>query len=152
MWRSDGVVYLPEFHRSDRDPDDEDLPLIRDWQHHIPTFAPRVRENAVRGGLHRRGVFEVYVDMRLGESPLPRQAAAFDHPRAVETIVRETGCSEMKAIIHCQGSTSFMMSAVAGLVPQVTTILTNAVSLHPVVTDLSYWKIKLTVPLIKPFT
>jgi len=80
------------------------------------------------------------------------QAAAFDHPRAVETIVRETGCSEMKAIIHCQGSTSFMMSAVAGLVPQVTTILTNAVSLHPVVTDLSYWKIKLTVPLIKPFT
>ena len=37
----------------------------------------------------------------------------------------------MKAIIHCQGSTSFMMSAVAGLVPQVKTIVGNAVTLHP---------------------
>ena len=39
----------------------------------------------------------------------------------------------MKAVIHCQGSTSFTMSAVAGLVPEVKTIVTNAVSLHPVV-------------------
>ncbi len=80
------------------------------------------------------------------------QAAVYDHPRAVEAIVRETGCSEMKAVIHCQGSTSFMMSAVAGLVPQVTTILSNAVSLHPVVPRASFWKIVLSVPLIQQFT
>ena len=43
------------------------------------------------------------------------------------------GADEVKAVIHCQGSTSFMMSAVAGLVPEVTTIVSNAVSLHPVV-------------------
>ena len=37
-------------------------------------------------------------------------AALHDHPKAVEKILEETGVSEMKAIIHCQGSTSFTMS------------------------------------------
>ena len=61
------------------------------------------------------------------------QAAVFDHPEAIKTVVRETGATDVKAIIHCQGSTSFMMSAIAGLVPQVKTIVSNAVSLHTVV-------------------
>ncbi|MCH8310250.1 MAG: alpha/beta fold hydrolase, partial [Chloroflexi bacterium] len=69
------------------------------------------------------------------------QAALYDHPEAVKTIVDQTGAEEVKAVIHCQGSTSFMMSAVAGLVPQVKTIVSNAVSLHPVVPRLS--KIKM---------
>ena len=60
-------------------------------------------------------------------------AALYDHPRAVETVVRETGTEQIKAVIHCQGSTSFMMAAIAGLVPQVSHIVSNAVSLHPVV-------------------
>jgi pimeloyl-ACP methyl ester carboxylesterase len=60
------------------------------------------------------------------------QVALYDHPEAVKTIVKETGWGEIKAVIHCQGSTSFTMSAVAGLVPQVKTIVTNAVSLHPI--------------------
>jgi pimeloyl-ACP methyl ester carboxylesterase len=80
------------------------------------------------------------------------QAAVYDHPRAIQTIVSETGCSEVKAIIHCQGSTSFMMSAVAGLVPEVSTIVTNAVSLHPVVPESSRFKILFTVPMVKRFT
>ena len=45
------------------------------------------------------------------------KAAVFDHPRAVKKVVEETGSDKIKAVIHCQGSTSFMMSAVAGLVP-----------------------------------
>lgn len=69
------------------------------------------------------------------------QAALYDHPAAVKKIVEYTGVAEIKAIIHCQGSTSFTMSAIAGLVPQVKTIVSNAVSLHPVVTRPS--KIKL---------
>ncbi len=76
------------------------------------------------------------------------QAAVFDHPKAVETIVRETGSAQVKAVIHCQGSTSFMMSAVAGLLPQVSTIVTNAVSLHPVVPGLSKLKLRAAVPLV----
>ncbi len=76
------------------------------------------------------------------------QAAKNDHPKAVEKVVQETGHEEIKAVIHCQGSTSFMMSAVAGLVPQVTTILSNAVSLHPVVPDFSRFKLNFALPVV----
>lgn len=76
------------------------------------------------------------------------QAAIHDHPKAVETIVKETGYDEIKAVIHCQGSTSFMMSAVAGLVPQVKTIVSNAVSLHPVVPGWSKFKVNFALPLV----
>ena len=69
------------------------------------------------------------------------QAALYDHPEAVKTVVEQTGAEEVKAVIHCQGSTSFMMSAVAGLVPPVKTIVSNAVSLHPVVPRLSRIKL-----------
>src|SRR5687768_12405640 len=45
------------------------------------------------------------------------QAALYDHPEAVKTVLAKTGAENLKAIIHCQGSTSFMMSVVLGLVP-----------------------------------
>lgn len=77
------------------------------------------------------------------------QAALYDHPKAVQTIINETGVQQIKAIIHCQGSTSFMMSAIAGLVPEVTTIVSNAVSLHPVVTGWSKFKLQFLVPIVK---
>ena len=80
------------------------------------------------------------------------QAALFDHPVAVKKIVAETGSSEIKAVIHCQGSTSFMMSAVAGLVPEVKVIVSNAVSLHPVVPNLTRYKISWSVPMLKRVT
>jgi hypothetical protein len=68
------------------------------------------------------------------------QAAAFDHPAAVRTVLEQTGADQLKAVVHCQGSTSFLMAAVAGLLPEVTTIVSNAVSLHPVVPELTRWK------------
>jgi pimeloyl-ACP methyl ester carboxylesterase len=74
------------------------------------------------------------------------QAALYDHPRAVETVLRETGAETMQAIIHCQGSTSFMMAAVAGLLPEVTTVLSNAVSLHPVIPPATLRKFRVTLP------
>ena len=77
------------------------------------------------------------------------KAAVYDHPQAVKKVVEETGWDKIKAVIHCQGSTSFMMSAVAGLVPQVTTIVSNAVSLHPVVPDFSRFKITKLLPMLK---
>lgn len=58
------------------------------------------------------------------------KAAVFDHPVAVREVVRRTGSQTLKAVVHCQGSTSFTMAALAGLVPQVTTVVSNAVSLH----------------------
>jgi pimeloyl-ACP methyl ester carboxylesterase len=74
------------------------------------------------------------------------QAALYDHPRAVEVVCEQTGAEEIKAIIHCQGSTSFMMSALAGLVPQVNTIVSNAVSIHPIVPLLADAKLRYMIP------
>ena len=79
------------------------------------------------------------------------QAAVHDHPAAVRKVVEETGAEKVKAIIHCQGSTSFMMSALAGLVPQVETIVANAVSLHTVIPPVSRFKIRRVLPLVRPF-
>jgi pimeloyl-ACP methyl ester carboxylesterase len=79
------------------------------------------------------------------------QAALHDHPAAVRTVTEETHHDRVKAIIHCQGSTSFMMSAHAGLIPEVDTIVTNAVSLHTLVPSWSQLKIKYAVPLVNPF-
>jgi len=39
------------------------------------------------------------------------QAARYDHPAAVAKVVEDTGADAVKAVIHCQGSTSFTMSA-----------------------------------------
>lgn len=76
------------------------------------------------------------------------QAALYDHPEAVKTVVRETGCEHIKAVIHCQGSTSFTMAALAGLLPQVTTIVSNAVSLHTVVPPWSVFKLNVLIPMV----
>jgi hypothetical protein len=74
------------------------------------------------------------------------QAAVYDHPHAVRTVCAETGTAELKAVIHCQGSTSFMMSALAGLLPQVKTIVSNAVSIHPIVPRLANLKLRFMIP------
>jgi hypothetical protein len=71
-----------------------------------------------------------------------------DHPAAVKKIIELTGYQEIKAIIHCQGSTSFMISVSLGLVPEVKTIISNAVSLHPVVPKWSVFKLKFLVPIV----
>jgi hypothetical protein len=80
------------------------------------------------------------------------QAAEHDHPYAVRKVAEETGADEIKAVIHCQGSTSFMMSAVAGLVPEVRTIVANAVTLHPVIPRFSRFKLRNLVPLVGRLT
>ena len=74
------------------------------------------------------------------------QAAVLDHPAAVRRVLEDSGADEVRAVIHCQGSTSFMMSAVAGLVPEVTTIVSNAVALHPVVSRLARLKMDWILP------
>lgn len=58
------------------------------------------------------------------------RVARFDHPAAVATVLEESQASTLKAIVHCQGSVSFTMAAVAGLVPEVTHVVSSAVSLH----------------------
>jgi len=76
------------------------------------------------------------------------QAAVFDHPAAVGTVLERTGAEGLRAIIHCQGSSSFALAAVAGLLPQVEVIVSNAMSLHPVIPRFSRWKISRVAPLL----
>ena len=87
--------------------------------------------------------------------PLPwtlDDAAAYDHPAAVRYVLAQTGAETLKAIVHCQGSTSFCMSAAAGLLPQVDLVLANAVSLHPVIPAFSRFKIGTLRPLMQQVT
>ncbi|KVU66444.1 esterase [Burkholderia ubonensis] len=79
-------------------------------------------------------------------------AALYDHPAAVRKVVELTGAPSIKAVVHCQGSTSFMLSAVGGLVPQVDTIVSNAVSLHPQVSTISHLKGRYALPVVGAMT
>ncbi|MEX0882975.1 MAG: alpha/beta fold hydrolase [Cyclobacteriaceae bacterium] len=79
------------------------------------------------------------------------QVAKNDHPVAVQKILELTGARELKAIIHCQGSTSFMLSAALGLLPQVNLIISNAVSLHPIIPAFSKFKLNALMPIVGKF-
>jgi hypothetical protein len=72
-----------------------------------------------------------------------------DHPAAVRHVLAETGARTLKVIAHCQGSTTIMMAAVAGLVPEVSTIVSNGVSLHPHVALGSRVKLHVVRPLLQ---
>lgn len=78
------------------------------------------------------------------------QAAVYDHPAAVDEVVRRTGADRIKALVHCQGSSSFVLSAVSGLLPRVDTIVSNAMSLHPVLPPFSQFKIRFIAPKLAP--
>ena len=79
-------------------------------------------------------------------------AAVHDHPALVRAVLEDTGAETLQAVVHCQGSTSFVMSAAAGLLPQVTTIVSNAVSLHPVIPRISEVKLRAVTPAVARIT
>ena len=99
--------------------------------------------------------WDVWLENWRASIDLPRnewdldQAAVHDHPYAVRKIIEETGADSIKAIIHCQGSSSFALSAAAGLVPQVDTIVSNSMSLHPVVAPWSKFKLAALLPVVR---
>lgn len=76
------------------------------------------------------------------------EAAVHDYPAAVAKIRELTGADTIKAVIHCQGSTSFMMSITAGLLPDVDTVVSNAVALHTLVPPLARLKAMLATNTI----
>jgi hypothetical protein len=76
-------------------------------------------------------------------------AAVYDHPAAVALIKQETGRDRFGAFVHCQGSTSLMMASLAGLVPELTHVVSHAVSLHVKFPGLTRVKQTLLTPLAK---
>jgi hypothetical protein len=101
--------------------------------------------------------FDVWVGNWRGSIDLPEcdytldQVARYDHPALIATVLRETGCKTLKAIVHCQGSTSFALACAGGLVPEVTDVVSNAVSFHPEVPRLSKLKMQLLLPGMQAF-
>ena len=104
--------------------------------------------------------YDVWVESWRASIDLPPNdytldhAAMIDHPRAVQTIlgVREQegdARPTLKAVVHCQGSISFMMAAVAGQIDdRVTHIVSSAVSLFIDVTESTWLKQRLAMPLV----
>jgi hypothetical protein len=78
------------------------------------------------------------------------QVAVHDHPALVEAVLEETGAETLPAVVHCQGSTSMTMAALAGLLPRVRHIVSNAVSLHVDLVPASKRRLQLLVPALKP--
>jgi hypothetical protein len=96
--------------------------------------------------------FDVWVGNWRGSIDLPEcsytldEVARYDHPALIATVLRETCAETLKAIVHCQGSTSFALACAGGYVPEVTDVVSNAVSFHPVVPRLSKLKMTLLLP------
>jgi len=96
--------------------------------------------------------YDVWAENWRGSIDLPPsmwtldEVALHDHPAAVARILSETGSETVKAVVHCQGSTSFMMAAVAGLLPHVTDVVSNAVSLYVSMTPYSKLRLRTMIP------
>jgi hypothetical protein len=104
--------------------------------------------------------YDVWVESWRASIDLPPNAytldhaATIDHPLAVQTILdtcEREGAPEatLKAVVHCQGSISFMMAAVAGRIDErVTHIVSSAVSLFIDVTMSTWLKQRVALPLV----
>jgi predicted alpha/beta hydrolase len=123
-----------------------------------------VRANLFYGSPMERSIVDVLVDDGYdvwlgnwrGSIDLPEcdytldEVARFDHPALVAAVLRETGARTLKAIVHCQGSTSFALACSGGLVPEVTDVVSNAVSFHVDVPRLSKLQMQVLIPLLAP--
>ena len=74
--------------------------------------------------------------------------ARFDVPALVHHVLAQTGSSTLKVVAHCQGAAAASMAVVAGLVPEVDTVIANGVSLHPLVPVFVKAKLHLLRPLV----
>jgi hypothetical protein len=96
--------------------------------------------------------FDVWAGNWRGSIDLPEceytldEVARYDHPALIAAVLGETGTATLKAVVHCQGSTSFALACAGGLVPEVTDVVSNAVSFH---VDVPRWS-KLRMQALLP--
>jgi hypothetical protein len=90
------------------------------------------------------------IDLPAKDYTLDR-AAVYDHPAAIRKIREETGCERLDAVAHCMGSSSLTMSVLAGLVPELRTVVSSSVSLHIELDDRSRRRLSKLVPLMSRF-
>lgn len=86
--------------------------------------------------------------------PLPwtlDDVARHDLPAAVAEVLRQTGASSVKVVAHCAGAAATSMAAVAGLLPEVDTVIANGLSLHLVLPPFSRFKLHTLRPVLQRF-
>lgn len=143
---------LVRVRRADREPTLGPVYLAAGSSVRTNVFRAPISENIVER-LAREG-YDVWLnEWRASiEAPMSTwcldEGALYDHPEGVQTVVRETGAQTVKALVHCQGSSSFFMGLVSGVLPQVDTVVCNAMSLHPVVSWPSRVKLAALTPLM----
>jgi hypothetical protein len=148
----DGLPLFLSHFRGDAEPTRGPVLLIAGTGVRGALFSSAPQSTTMVDALVREG-YDVWVEDWRASIDLPPleytldEAAVFDHPAAVREVLARTGAQSMKALVHCQGSTSFTMAALAGLVPEVRTVVSNAVSLHPTVTRLSRLKLATLTPV-----
>jgi hypothetical protein len=83
------------------------------------------------------------------------EVAKYDHPAAVKEVLARTGAPKLRALVHCQGSVSFMMAAVSGYLRDeetktelVSDVVSSAISLFFEVPDRTWLKQRLTLPVV----
>jgi hypothetical protein len=100
-----------------------------------------------------RDGYDVWVENWRTSIDLPAQdytldrAAVYDHPAAIRKIREETACERLDAVAHCMGSASLTMSVLAGLVPELRSVVSSAVSLHIDLDDRSRRRLRTLMPL-----
>ena len=104
--------------------------------------------------------YDVWVETWRASIDLPPNdytldhAARHDHPWAVTKVLSVCDAEEgepvnLKAVVHCQGSISFMMAVVTGRIDdRVTHIVSSAVSLFIDVTQSTWLKQRIAMPLV----
>ena len=82
------------------------------------------------------------------------EAAVIDHRAAIAFVAKKTRKRDIKAVVHCLGSSGFMLALASGLlcdgdedVFNVTHVVSNAVSLHPMVPPGAVKKIRAFAPI-----
>jgi hypothetical protein len=121
-----------------------------------------VRANLFYGAPRRASIipflldagFDVWLENWRASIDLPPQpytldeAARYDHPAAIDRVLELTDADTLRVLCHCQGSTSFVITYLAGLAKPVERVVSSAVSLHPVVAMLSRLKMTALVPVL----
>ncbi len=81
------------------------------------------------------------------------QAARIDHPDAVKLVLRESKAKKLRAVVHCQGSVSFLMACTAGYLDgKVSHVVSSAVSLFVDVRWDTWVKQRVAVPIVQRLT
>ena len=153
---ADGVdLTLHHLARADREPAGEPVLFMHGTGTRAEIFYGAPLHRTLPEALLDAGL-DVWVANWRGSIDLPLrdytldEVARFDHPALIAAVLRETGHTTLSAVVHCQGSTSFALAAAAGLVPEVTDVVSTSVSFHVDVTPASRRRMMVLLPLMAP--